>query len=197
MRDAFAAFVCHREIPLPEYGFDDEPVGWARERLRRAGVVLEVGDWPPGWSPADGLPMMTTRWLGLPASVRVVDREELRALVLSVSWAQLLTRAEAEGPAYRTRAATSFRDVCEAVLPTYALFDLIPEEDVPEYLDAVNDEISGVDLDLLATFGYPMWYVARAWVRSIPVSDRIRVADELPVSEGAVVVRKPSVADWM
>jgi hypothetical protein len=199
MREAFAAFVCHREIPLPEYGFDEEPVGWARKRLERAGLVLEVADWPPGWPWLDGLPMMTTRWLELPASVRVVDREDLRALVLSVSWSQFFTRAEIGGPAYRIAAATSFRDVCAAMLPTYAFFDTIPEEDVPAYLDAVNSEILGVDLDELASFGYPMWYVARAWVRSIPVSDRplVRMAEELPVSEGAVVVRKPSLADWI
>lgn len=197
MRDAFAAFVCHREIPLPEYGFDEEPVEWARARLGRAGLVLEVGDWPPGWPWLEGLPMMMTRWLELPASVRVVDREELRALVLSVSRSKLLTRAAIWGPAYRRRAATGFRDVCEAMLPTYAFFHVIHEEDVPAYLDAVNSEILGLDLDELATFGYPMWYVARAWVDSIPVGDRVHVANELPVSEGAVVTGAPSVADWI
>ena len=197
MREEFAAFVCHREIPLPEYGFDEEPVEWARKRLERAGLALEVADWPPGWPRLEGLPMMTTRWLELPASVRVVDREWLRALVLSVSRSQLLTRAETGGSAYRIAAATSFRDVCEAMLPTYAFFDTIPEEDVPAYLDAVNSEILGVDLDELATFRYPMWYVAREWVDSIPVGDRVHVADELPVSEGAVITKRPSVADWI
>jgi hypothetical protein len=133
----------------------------------------------------------------LPASVRVVDREELRALVLSVSRSELLTRAASEGARYRTRVTTSFRDMCEAVLPTYAFFDLIPEDGLPEYLDAVNDEIHGLSLGRLATFGYPMWYVVEPWVEAVPVGGRLRLVDELPVRDGAVVMDSPTPGDWL
>ena len=195
VKEIIAAFVVDRILDTPESGFDQEPVEWARERLGRAGLALRVAaprdGTGRGGTGLDGLPDLSTTWWDVPARVRIVDHPEFRALVVVLSQTDVYRAAA--GEAYARRAAEQFRDLCDATRAVYAFVHLVPVTDVPDFLDQVSTELLGLRLGRLAGFGFPLWYVHRAWAAeatSAPAAD-------LPAEHGVVVLDRDSLATWL
>jgi hypothetical protein len=196
--EMFAASVFNRAIDIPGYGFDEEPVEWAGERLHRAGLPLRVTNPPSAAEALDGLPDLSSEWLGAPATVRVVDHPDFfRALVIAVSQAEVYRHVVRDGPAYQLQAAREFRDLCDATGPTYAFVQTAPVEDVPEFLEDVATGLLGSYVPSLVGFGFPLWYVDKAWANDVPGGGPVRVAEELPARDGVVVLGRDSLARWL
>ena len=188
VKEMIAAFVDDRILDTPESGFDQDRVAWARERLDRAGLALQVTP-PRDGTGLDGLPDLATTWWGVPARVRVVDHPDFRALVLVLSQTEVYRTAAREGEGYAGRAAGQFRDLCDAIRPVYAFVQPVPVPDVPDFLDEVSTELLGLRLGRLAGFGFPLWYVDRAWAAEAPPG-----APDLPAGHGVVVQDR---TDWL
>jgi hypothetical protein len=195
-QDMFGAFVLNRAIDVPEYGFDQDRVEWAGERLGRAGLSLRVTEPRSPAEALDGLPHLSTTWLGVPAEVRVIDSEDFRALVVIVSQMEVYRNVVRDGEAYARRAAGEFRDLCDATNPTYAFFHNLHEGNIPEYLENVSAELLGLYLPALASFGYPLWYVDKAWAGDLPPG-AVPLGDELPARHGMLVLGRDSLAEWL
>jgi hypothetical protein len=181
VKEIIAAFVVDRIVDSPDAGFDQDRVDWARERLDRAGLTLRVTT-PRDGRGLDGLPDLSTTWWGLAVRVRVVDHPDFRALVLVLSQTEVYRTAAREGDGYAHRAAEQFRDLCDAARPVYAFVQPVPVDDVPDFLDEVSTELLGLRLDRLAGFGFPLWYVDRAWATETPPG-----APDLPAEHGVVI----------
>ena len=191
VKEIIAAFVVDRIVDTPESGFDQDRVDWARERLGRAGLALRATA-PRDSAGFDGLPDLSTTWWGVPARVRVVDHPDFRALVVVLSQTEVYRTAARDGDGYAHRAAEQFRDLCDAARPVYAFVQPVPVDDVPDFLDEVSTELLGLRLGRLAGFGFPLWYVDRAWSAEAPPG-----APDLPAAHGVVVVEGNSPGGWL